>query len=814
MNLIPKKRPLRAALGLLVGSGFAVAACAYRGAPAQSSLNAANAAPSASSNGATALGALGGSSGSASEAFDLEAFTPLLALAELHTAREAADDGAPARAAAETRRVLAEKPRSDAEALRFEYLIARLEESAGNLSAATASYEKAASAQWELSDYARLGRARTLIGAGKFTEALTILAALPTEGPIAVSARPLIVTAAEQDGKLDQAIEALRAEMLAGPTRSERLALARLLLERVGKSPDRPEEQRLNDVREAALAADAAELGSSTTSEDGRAARELGRTARKLLPSAEQASGVRAPELELAHVEGLEQAGYPEEALLAAEALESRLEPKYGAVGCRLAYVRAKLHAGQKKWGKAVDELTIPAERCREDGDFRARLLFLIGKYAQADDRYAAAVRYFEMLEMEFPKHRLADDARLKRAQIYMRMGAEARFTELLGSMSEDYPSGDMTMDGVIELSMRRIEKQDWSGAASVLERGAALVRGKDSARGTEYSGRERYFLARARYEMGDKKHALDEYESIVRELPLSYYMLHAYSRLRSLDAPRAQAALEEGLRRGNDRPFSFVMRPEFQRPEFRRALELMRVGDLAGGRSELAALGLEDGADSALLWGVALLYGRAGAAGESHGIARQKLTDWFAHWPVGAWRAPWELGFPRPYPKVVERESKRSQVPASLIYAIMREESAFDPDAQSPAQAYGLMQLIVPTAQIYGKRLNLPYQASALRQPSVNVALGSTFLRDLTTRFEQNPLLAIPGYNAGPGRPARWLKERPAVDFDVWVELIPLIETRRYTKRVLASRAAYAYLYDAEAGETALRLPLRLEAP
>jgi soluble lytic murein transglycosylase len=281
-----------------------------------------------------------------------------------------------------------------------------------------------------------------------------------------------------------------------------------------------------------------------------------------------------------------------------------------------------------------------------------------------------------------------------------------------------------------------------------------------------------------------------------------------------ALDPARAKASLEEGLRHASEKPFSFVMRPEFDRPEFRRALELLRVGDLAGGRNELAALGLSDGADASVLWGVSLLYARAGAAGASHIIARGQLTDWFGHWPTGAWRSAWELGFPRPYGNIVERESKRSTVPEWLIYAVMREESAFDPEAQSPARAYGLMQLIVPTAKQYAKRLGLPYEAPALRRPAINVALGSNVLRDLTERFGQNPLLAIPGYNAGPGRPARWLRERPSMDFDVWVELIPLTETRRYTKRVLASRAAYAYLYHSEAAAQALLLPLRLEAP
>jgi soluble lytic murein transglycosylase len=120
-------------------------------------------------------------------------------------------------------------------------------------------------------------------------------------------------------------------------------------------------------------------------------------------------------------------------------------------------------------------------------------------------------------------------------------------------------------------------------------------------------------------------------------------------------------------------------------------------------------------------------------------------------------------------------------------------------------------MQIIEPTAKHYAKSIGLPHDPASLKKPHVSIALGARILSKLTKSFKQNPLLAIPGYNAGPGRPRRWLRERPDLDFDLWVELIPFRETRRYTKRVLASRAAYAYLYAPREAEHALMLPRRL---
>jgi soluble lytic murein transglycosylase len=187
-------------------------------------------------------------------------------------------------------------------------------------------------------------------------------------------------------------------------------------------------------------------------------------------------------------------------------------------------------------------------------------------------------------------------------------------------------------------------------------------------------------------------------------------------------------------------------------------------------------------------------------------------LTDWLARWPSGSWELAWQLAFPRPFSELVEREAKKNDLEPSLVYAVMREESAFDPDAVSIANAYGLMQLIVPTAKMAAKGTGLPHDRVALRRPHVNIALGSRTLAQLRKRFSDNPLLAIPAYNAGPGNARAWLADRPSADFDLWIELIPFLETRRYTKRVLASRATYAFLYEGGPTASALSLPLKVK--
>ena len=77
-----------------------------------------------------------------------------------------------------------------------------------------------------------------------------------------------------------------------------------------------------------------------------------------------------------------------------------------------------------------------------------------------------------------------------------------------------------------------------------------------------------------------------------------------------------------------------------------------------------------------------------------------------------------------------------------------------------------------------------------------VNIRIGGTYLGQLYAKF-QHPALALASYNAGPGAVSGWMKARGGLPLDVFVEEIPLDETRGYVKRCLRSFAAYQFLYS-----------------
>jgi soluble lytic murein transglycosylase len=162
-----------------------------------------------------------------------------------------------------------------------------------------------------------------------------------------------------------------------------------------------------------------------------------------------------------------------------------------------------------------------------------------------------------------------------------------------------------------------------------------------------------------------------------------------------------------------------------------------------------------------------------------------------------------YELLYPRPYDPEVKRSAQLTRLPPSLIYAVIRQESLYRPDAASSANALGLMQLLPTTAQATARRAGLPAPTRAsLLQPSVNVPLGSSFLRYLLDRSDGQWPLAIASYNAGPAAARRWLAAQP-VDTDIWVENIPFNETRTYVQRVHWHSLVFEWLADRKPRDT-----------
>lgn len=165
------------------------------------------------------------------------------------------------------------------------------------------------------------------------------------------------------------------------------------------------------------------------------------------------------------------------------------------------------------------------------------------------------------------------------------------------------------------------------------------------------------------------------------------------------------------------------------------------------------------------------------------------------------------ELRFPLAHTQHVERNASRNGIEKAWIYAVMRQESAFMHNARSHAGAMGLMQLMPATARAVARDLNRkPPRRTELMKPETNILLGSAYLKQVKNELGDSAILATAAYNAGPHRVERWLPER-ALPADIWIELVPFRETRRYLQRVLA----YTVIYEKRMGLDPTRLKYRM---
>jgi soluble lytic murein transglycosylase len=132
----------------------------------------------------------------------------------------------------------------------------------------------------------------------------------------------------------------------------------------------------------------------------------------------------------------------------------------------------------------------------------------------------------------------------------------------------------------------------------------------------------------------------------------------------------------------------------------------------------------------------------------------------------------------------------------------LVAQESTFQADVQSVANAWGLMQVVPATGRRYATRLGIPrFSTRRLTDPEVNVRIGTAYFSDLVRRYDGDHAAALAAYNAGENRVDRWRAERPNLEQDEFIDDIPFPETQNYVKRILGTAEDYRRLYSGAAG-------------
>lgn len=424
---------------------------------------------------------------------------------------------------------------------------------------------------------------------------------------------------------------------------------------------------------------------------------------------------------------------------------------------------RALYRMAQLLWNQNEDVAAEAAYRQflkRHPGHASApEALYAIGRIQQSSRRGAAAIATFRDLARRYPSAKTAWDARWRIGWI---LYTERRHEEAAVAFADLARSSGDPADVVAA--------RYWQGRA----------------------------LARA----GRVAEANDIYRRVLAEAPLSYYAGRAEERLgeESFAPPAVVAPPPLPL----PPPPPSLDAYHLQRYLALRDLELNRFA-----RVEAAALERESSDPAAREF---LYYAYANA--DDYPAARRLGRGLDV--PAGVRE---RVLYPLAFWSEVSAAASGNRVDGLLIASLIRQESLFDPQARSPADARGLMQLTPAAARQEAESLGWTEDPVArLEDPAVNVTLGVRHLRSLLDYYDDDVVKALAAYNGGVTAVDRWQREFVELEGDEFVESITYRETRDYVKRVLGHRRAYRRLYaDATPGRAArsrtLDLALRTRA-
>lgn len=299
------------------------------------------------------------------------------------------------------------------------------------------------------------------------------------------------------------------------------------------------------------------------------------------------------------------------------------------------------------------------------------------------------------------------------------------------------------------------------------------------------------FWLAMTHKNLGLEDAARMELEWLTKEDPIGYYGLLAH---RELNRP---VTVEGMSQKAGSAPKEPTIAPNYHGLVDRPYIEwLIAVGENSIANNYLdqisEAYRKREGQDEATWVGLFRYYAQSGTylslynqLGKLEPIQRNSILN----------RYP-DLVFPTPYQDAVDSASNRYGVSSELIYSIMRQESAFNPEARSPADAFGLMQLLPEVARRTASENNVEMKKDKdLYEPHINIPIGSAYLRELWDKFNGQFILTVASYNASEEAIYGWLRTRFRGDTLEFIEDIPYEETRGYVRLVMRNLVFYSLM-------------------
>lgn len=458
----------------------------------------------------------------------------------------------------------------------------------------------------------------------------------------------------------------------------------------------------------------------------------------------------------------------------------------------------------------------------------------------------AAIAAYDEYLAAE-PKGEWAAEAVLYRALSRLGPGSEVSAVQELQAVARTYPDEDAAPKALLEagLALERLSRyrdaeavyqwldedfswadEGWQGAfrlglarhlqgayRTALEAwDSLLARDPDP----DLKAAAYYWSGRALAALGQDSEARSRWEKGAAVHPPSYYSMKSWEMLHPVAEPMGQGAASprmypdplptqqeeaELARWFADRRLDVMRAKDVAAgdPAYQRAMAMVRLGMYREANWEYEELLARHQDYGDRLYWLARWFEEAGLyyGGAKLGVAALSASGLQS--VLDAPKALAKVAYPLAYPDLVSAAAQRYGLDQLLFTALMRQESEYDPGAESVAQARGLTQIIPPTAQDVARGLGLDpraFRLDDLYRPKTSVEFGAWFFSRRLKRFGGDTTRALAAYNAGDGNVDRWLGRPEVEDSDVFAEHIPFEETHDYVRRVYTYYQLHRAIY------------------
>src|SRR5271170_2040753 len=425
------------------------------------------------------------------------------------------------------------------------------------------------------------------------------------------------------------------------------------------------------------------------------------------------------------------------------------------------------------------------------DPDVDAERYYTIANYYRDRPSESQMIAAVESAVRRSPASRWSESALFLAGNYYWVQLDRDRAAAYYKQLSDNFPSAADALPAQWRLTWAAILKRQPEAAADLADHLRRFP-------GSQFSPDALYWLGRLSEEAGNSALARAYYAKLLERFPQNYFATTAVKRLRALGAgPAADAdilatipAVPPALPLGNTIPATAANRQM-------RADALRSISFDASAELELRAAFAATG-EPRLLLEAAQEAVNAGHIGAAIVTVRQiyPQLEWrpFAQVP----REVWLTAYAMPFESSIVARSTTAGVDPMLTAGLIRQESAYDPEAHSHANAFGLMQLLPKTARRFAKQAKVRYSTPMLFEPDYNIHIGTIYFAGLQRDFGSVES-ALAAYNAGEDRVAFWTSGQTYREPAEFVDSIPFTETREYVEIVTRNADIYRKLYGSQ---------------